>query len=87
MIKFESLENTAKNTAKIREKENKIEANIDNVLKYLKEYPNIKQKNILNDLHLSKRTLERIIAFLKKKNYIERIGNNRSGYWKILKEL
>lgn len=86
MIKFETL-NVANNIANniANNSKNKIEKNSSIVLNYLKKYPTAKQNNIIKDLELSKRTLERIIAFLKEEKYIERIGNNRSGYWKILK--
>jgi predicted HTH transcriptional regulator len=39
----------------------------------------------MEGLNISRRTLERVISTLKENNYIERIGSNRSGYWKILK--
>lgn len=78
MIKFENL-----NTANFQ---NKIDENIYIVLNYLEEYPTAKQKDVINDLKLSKRTIERIIFSLKEKGNLERVGNNRSGYWKILKK-
>lgn len=90
MIKFEAL-NTAKNTAKniakntANSSKNKIEENTPIVLEFLRQYPKTTQKNIIENLNISKRTLERIISLLKEDGYIERIGNNRSGYWKILK--
>ena len=90
MIKFEALniaKNTAKNTAKniANGSKNKIEENIPIVFEFLKLYPGTTQKNIIENLNISKRTLERIISLLKEDGYIERVGNNRSGYWKILK--
>lgn len=86
MIKFETL-NTAKNTAKntANGSKNKIEENIPIVFEFLKLYPGTTQKNIIENLNISKRTIERIISLLKEDGYIERVGNNRSGYWKILK--
>ena len=90
MIKFEAL-NTAKNIAKniakntANSSKNKIEENTPIVLEFLRQYPKTTQKNIIENLNISKRTLERIISLLKEDGYIERIGNNRSGYWKILK--
>ena len=90
MIKFEALniaKNTAKNTAKniANGSKNKIEENIPIVFEFLKLYPGTTQKNIIENLNISKRTLERIISLLKEDGCIERVGNNRSGYWKILK--
>ena len=91
MIKFEAL-NTAKNTAKniakntANSSKNKIEENTPIVLEFLRQYPKTTQKNIIENLNISKRTLERIISLLKEDGYIERIGNNRSGYWQILKK-
>ena len=86
MIKFEAL-NTAKNTAKntASGSKNKIEENSSGVFEFLKQYPETTYKNIVENLNISRRTLERIISLLKENGYIERVGNNRSGYWKILK--
>ena len=86
MIKFEAL-NIAKNVAKnvANGSKNKIEENTPLVLDFLKQYPETTQKNIMENLNISKRTLERIISLLKENGSIERVGNNRSGYWKILK--
>lgn len=87
MIRFEAL-NVAKNVAKnvANGSKNKIEENTPLVLEFLKQYPETTQKNIMENLNISKRTLERIISLLKENSYIERIGNNRSGYWQILKK-
>lgn len=89
MIKFERLGNPAKitvtNTANIEKNVNKIEENMNKIFEYLKKYPNAKHKDIMENLQISKRTLERMIALLKEKKYIERVGNNRLGYWNILK--
>ena len=87
MIKFEVKKNAAKNTAKntANNFKNKIEENSVSILEYLKEHPTTTQKNIMENFNLSRRTIERIIATLKEEGKIERVGNNRSGYWKILK--
>lgn len=69
MLKFEAL-----NTA------SKIDDNFYLVFDYLNQFPTTKHKNIMEDLNISRRTLERIISLLKEQSYIERIGNNRSGY-------
>lgn len=82
MIKFEAL-NIAKNTANVLK--NTIEENSHIIFEFLKQYPETTQKNMIESLDISKRILKRIISQLKQNGYIERVGNNRSGYWKILK--
>ncbi len=83
MIKFEAL-NATKNAA--NGSKNKIEENSFVVFEFLRQYPKTTYKNIIENLNISRRTLERIISLLKENGYIERVGNNRSGYWKILKK-
>lgn len=85
-IKFEAL-NTAKNIAKntANSLKNKIEENTPVVLEFLEQNPETTQKNIIENLNISKRTLERNNIFIKRSRLYERVGNNRSGYWKVLK--
>ncbi|MCD8372971.1 MAG: winged helix-turn-helix transcriptional regulator, partial [Clostridia bacterium] len=40
---------------------------------------------IMNDVNKSRPTVIRAINKLKERGYIERIGSNRSGYWKVIK--
>lgn len=47
--------------------------------------PNINQEELAKKLKVGKRTVSRIIFDLKNKNYIERVGSNKTGYWKVLK--
>ncbi|MFR4518709.1 MAG: MarR family transcriptional regulator, partial [Fusobacterium sp.] len=59
---------------------------IENLLEYLKENPKATQKELAEYFDITKRTIERNMNILKKEKFIERIGNNRSGYWQILKK-
>lgn len=47
--------------------------------------PNITKMRLTEILKLGKTTIDKGIAVLKKYGYIERIGSNKSGYWKVLK--
>ena len=76
MIKFEAL-NTDINTD--------TDFKAEKLLEYLKENPKVTQKGLAEYFNVTKRTIERNMNILKKENLIERVGNNRSGYWKILK--
>jgi Predicted transcriptional regulator containing an HTH domain and an uncharacterized domain shared with the mammalian protein Schlafen len=40
---------------------------------------------ISENLKVGKTTIDNGIASLKKHGYIERIGSNKTGYWKVLK--
>ena len=79
MIKFEAL-NTDTNTDNTD-----IDFKIKKLLEYLKENPKVTQKELAEYFSVTKRTIERNMNILKKEKIIERVGNNRSGYWKILK--
>ena len=84
MIKFEALNtdmNTDTNTDTNTDKDFKAEK----LLEYLKENPKATQKELAEYFNVTKRTIERNMNILKKEKFIERIGNNRSGYWRILK--
>lgn len=45
--------------------------------------PYITQEELARLLDVNKRTITRNFSFLINNKYIERIGNHRSGYWKI----
>lgn len=75
MIKFETL--NTDNTD--------IDFKIEKLLEYLKENPNVTQKRVAEYFNITKRTIEGNMNILKREKLIERVGNNRSGYWKILK--
>lgn len=63
------------------EKLTKIEKKIlDSIL----ENPQSTQLNIAARLETTPKTIQRGIATLKKEGYIERVGSNKKGYWKVL---
>ena len=53
------------------------------LLELLKINPNITQLELSNKLNVSRRTISTLLANLKEKNKIERIGSDRKGYWKV----
>ena len=54
------------------------------ILKEIKSNPNITKREIQEKICKGKTAIDRGISNLKEKGYIERIGSNRKGYWKIL---
>ena len=47
--------------------------------------PNITQEELARLLDVNKRTIIRNFKVLLENNYIERVGANKNGYWKIIK--
>lgn len=54
------------------------------ILKEMRNNPNITQAQLVNVLGVSLTTVENNIRYLKKNGYIERVGSNKSGYWKVI---
>lgn len=49
-------------------------------------HPEATREELSNMLNKSDATVKRILASLKEKGFIKRVGSNKKGYWKILKE-
>ena len=54
------------------------------ILNIIVKIPNLSQKEIAKTTKIPYRTVQRLMSSLKHKKIIERIGSNKSGYWKIL---
>lgn len=55
------------------------------VLAEIRNNPNITISQLAIKCCLGKTTIDNVIAFLKKNLFIERVGSNKTGYWKVLK--
>ena len=73
----ESKETTKKDTNDISITQNK-------VLELIKSNSNLTISQITNTLNLGQTTINNALKQLKKLGYIERIGSNKTGYWKVL---
>ncbi|HAU84647.1 MAG TPA: hypothetical protein DCW90_03810, partial [Lachnospiraceae bacterium] len=56
------------------------------VLQEIRNNPNITKKQIQDKIGKGKTTVDNGIAYLKESGYIEHVGSNKSGYWKIIKK-
>ena len=54
------------------------------VLAALKKKPRITKVELQKETTLGKSTIDRAIKALKEKCLIERVGSNKTGYWKII---
>ena len=55
------------------------------ILTEIRNNPNITKPKLAVRIGVGKTTIDNGIAALKKYGFIERIGSNKSGYWKVLK--
>ena len=56
------------------------------IIKSIDKNSRISQKQIAQDLTLSINTVREYIKKLKKKNVLKRIGPDRGGYWKVVRQ-
>lgn len=54
------------------------------VLAEIRNNPNITMQQLMSLCELGKTSIDNSISTLKKLDYIERIGSNKTGYWKVL---
>ncbi|MCD7892470.1 MAG: putative DNA binding domain-containing protein [Erysipelotrichaceae bacterium] len=55
----------------------------NNIIELIQRNPRITQKEIVEEIGVSRRSVQRAFVNLKSNKIIERSGNNRKGYWKI----
>ena len=55
------------------------------VLAEIRNNPNITKPELMIKCDLGKTSIDNIIAFLRKNSIIERVGSNKTGYWKVIK--
>lgn len=84
-IPFEKLNRNEKKTKDIIEEKTKgLNSHRTRILSEMRDNPNVTADELAKILSISKTAIENNIAFLKKNGYVERIGANKGGYWKIL---
>ena len=54
------------------------------ILSEMRNNPNITKAELSRILGISTTAIDNNISFLKKNGFIERIGSNKTGYWKVL---
>ena len=68
-----------------RWKSNQTDVRVELILKQIKLNPEITILQLSKLINVSKSTILRTIEKLKKTNRLERIGDEKTGYWKVLK--
>ena len=57
------------------------------LLSVLKKSPSMTNADLAVASRKSERTISRLLAALKNKKWIQRIGSNKTGYWKVVQYL
>ena len=55
------------------------------ILKEIRNNQNITKPQLVSTLELGKTSIDKGISMLRKYGFIERVGSNKTGYWKVLK--
>lgn len=53
------------------------------ILKEMRNNPNITQPQLKNIVGIGETAIQNNISYLRKNGFIERIGPNKNGYWKV----
>ena len=68
------------------DKKPKMNEQMEKVLLEIRNNPNITQPQLVKIMNIGKSMIQRYISNLKKMGYIERIGSNKSGHWKVVEQ-
>lgn len=52
----------------------------------IRNNPNITTKQLHNMLSISMTAVANNLAYLKKNGFIERVGSDKTGYWKVIEQ-
>ncbi len=61
----------------------KLNATRQKILNKMRNNPNITHPQLMNVLGLGKTAIQNNISYLRKNGYIERVGSNKTGYWRV----
>jgi predicted HTH transcriptional regulator len=85
-IPFEKVEVSVgdKTIDKPGDKVQKLNSTRQRILDEMRNNPNITQPQLMTLIGIGKTAIQSNVSFLRKNGYIERIGSNKNGYWKVL---
>lgn len=56
-----------------------------NVLDIVRDNPNVTRPQLMEALSLGEASIQNAMAHLRKNGYIEGVGSNKTGWWRVLK--
>lgn len=85
-IPFEKIEVEVgdKSVDKVGDKILKLNSTRQQIINEMRNNPNITHPQLMKVIGIGKTAIQNNISFLRKNGYIERVGSNKNGYWKVL---
>lgn len=87
-IPFEKIDtNMGDNVAdNVGDKTKKLNPTRQRIMEEIRNNPNITQPQLMALIGLGRTAIQNNITFLRENGYIERVGSNKNGYWKVVQE-
>ena len=57
------------------------------IMEGIRNNPNITHPQLMMKIGIGKTAIQNNISYLRKNGYIERVGSNKTGYWRIIEGL
>ena len=85
-IPFDKLDTNVgdKVVDKVGDKNKKLNPTRQRIMEEIRNNPNITQPQLMSVIGIGKTAIQNNIAFLRENCYIERVGSNKNGYWRVL---
>ena len=68
----------------VGDKTKKLNPTRQRIMEEIRNNPNITQPQLMSVIGIGKTAIQNNIAFLRENGYIERVGSNKNGYWRVL---
>lgn len=68
----------------VGDKTKKLNPTRQRIMEEIRNNPNITQPQLMPIIGIGKTAIQNNIAFLRENGYIERVGSNKNGYWRVL---
>ena len=85
-IPFEKIDTKVgdKVVDKVGVKTKKLNPTRQRIMEEIRNNPNITQPQLMSIIGIGRTAIQNNITFLRENGYIERVGSNKNGYWKVL---
>lgn len=85
-IPFDKLDTKVGDKAgdKVGDKTKKLNPTRQRIMEEIRNNPNITQPQLISLIGIGRTAIQNNITFLRENGYIERVGSNKKGYWKVL---